>query len=464
MRRAAPTHPQTPGAATHARTKREGRCLFCINRAGLHHDFADAHFYMTPPMFALGVGLYILVECVRLIFLLRYQRHLHDNRTPLSENFDRRAWAHFFVEALQRECELGPSFVRDFVSSMFDLTPVDELTRGDVDEFLRFYISCQEHIDGPLEPWALELADRSRLMIEASLGMTFPIGPVRHLFIRINHPKLDHHAPAAYMRPLPIAILFRMLRLAVCLYLRHWLKFERWVDETTGFVFWHHRRSHEGARRRDGSPPRERRGLLFVTGLGQGISLYPHHVSAFVKDGAMARRYSDICVCEAPGISGTPLRASLSYPTAREAVQAIERFKRHAFDEEDSLGGSEGAVTPLDVVAHSAGTFLPSYATRYSPSLFDRFVFAEAPACFFTHAAKSWPILFSRERFTLRGLLQTLWECDVNAVASWLVMSEVHHQFGLKNTTWFAECCRECAHMAAPLDPCIRSSPARAAP
>lgn len=368
-------------------------------------------------------GLYIIVELIRLILLLRYQRKLHDNRTPLSEGFDRREWGEFFVAALKRECSLGSDFLREFVSSMFDLVPVSELSRGDVDKFLQFYVSCREHdVDGPLEPWARELAEEARRLIESSLGFTFVPGRPCHLFTRINHPRLDHHAPAAYLRPLPIAAIIRSARIAVRFYLRFGLGFERWVDEPTGYVFWHHRRHGQ-------QPARERRGLLFVTGLGQGVTLYPHHAKAFVRSAAMARRYSDVCVCEAPGISGTPLRASLSYPTAREAVEAVERFKRRA------LGESSPRAPTLDCIAHSAGAFLPSYASRYSPSLFERVVYAEAPAVHFTHCAKSWPILFSRERYTVRTLLRHVWERDFGAITSWLVMSEAHHQFGARKHT-----------------------------
>ena len=61
------------------------------------------------------------------------------------------------------------------------------------------------------------------------------------------------------------------------------------------------------------------------------------------------------------------------------------------------------------------------------------------PAVFFTHFSKSWPHLFGE--FDLRALWRTVKACDANALLNWLVMSEIHHQFALKNTTWFMECC-----------------------
>ena len=172
----------------------------------------------------------------------------------------------------------------------------------------------------------------------------------------------------------------------------------------------------------------KRRALVFISGLGQGQSLYPHHAYALTHDKAFQKRYTDVCLCELPGVSAVPLRADRTYPTARECVQAVERFASAVL-----------ALPSLDGVAHSAGAFVLSYASRYNPWLFDKSVYAEAPAVFFTHFPMSWPHLFAD--YSLRRLARALTTLDIKAVLNWLVMSEVHHQFALKNTTWFMECC-----------------------
>ena len=58
---------------------------------------------------------------------------------------------------------------------------------------------------------------------------------------------------------------------------------------------------------------------------------------------------------------------------------------------------------------------------------------------FFTHGSKAWPALFTR--FTMRRLAWSFLALDVDAIANWVVMSEVHHQHFIKNATWFMECC-----------------------
>lgn len=158
----------------------------------------------------------------------------------------------------------------------------------------------------------------------------------------------------------------------------------------------------------------------------QGQSLYPHHARAFARDAGFRARYTELCLCELPGVSAVPLRAGDTYPTARECVRAFERFAS------DVLG-----LRALDAVGHSAGAHVLSYASRYAPRLFERTAYAEAPCVFFPHATKPLPLLFSP--YTLRRLARDALRLDVVALSNWLIMSEVHHQHVLVNATWFME-------------------------
>ena len=354
--------------------------------------------------------LYLLIELVRLLRLLRLQKHLHDHRTPLSDGFDRRSWAEFMLSGLKREASLGKNFVSAFVRSIFYEKPVESLSRGDVDGWLRMYLSAREvGVDGPLEPRVKELADDCRSVIEKSLGHRFKDGEATNTFIRINHPTLDHHPIMARLRPLPVEAIFLFLRLATDLWLPY-LGYRRWVDESTGFVFW---------RLRKPQTTTPRRALVFISGLGQGQSLYPHYAHFLARDASLDRVYTDICLCEQPGISRCPLRANCTYPTAREVVAAVQRFTENILD-----------LQSIDAIGHSAGSIAMSYASRYAPGLVSKQIYAESPV-FFTHASKSWPLLFKKypsNRF---------------------IMSEVHHQHYIKNTTWFFETCHRGASLGA---------------
>ena len=381
----------------------------------------NMNFFSVVIGLALCLFLYLLIELIRLVRLHHYQRHLHDHRTPLSAGFDREQWGRFMLGALQREAALGRDHVRQFVESCFYDMPAEKLTRGDIDKWLRMYISVREAVDGELEPWARSLADAARDVVETSLGLTFPAGPATHKFERINHPLLDDHPLQAKLRPLPLVAGFLFVRTLGDLWLRY-LGFERSVDEQTGFVFWRHQR-----RRTDSNQPR--RAFLFISGLGHGQPLYPHHAYCFIYDAAFIRTYTDICLCELPGVSGTPLRDDATYPTARESVEAVERFASNILH-----------LPSIDAVAHSAGGHLLSYASRYAPTLFSKAVYAEVPCAFFTHASKAWPFLFSE--FNLPRLLKALLTIDLShGVLNWIIMSEVHHQHVLKNATWYMETC-----------------------
>lgn len=366
--------------------------------------------------------LYICVELVRLFRLLRLQHHLRAHRAPLSKGFDRQQWGASMLGALRREASLGKPFLTTFISSAFYEKPIEQLTRGDIDFFLRMYLSCREPgTDGPVEPWAEKMADEAREVIEEGLQHRFVPGEATHPFVRINHPIRNDHPIEAMLRPLPVTIGFWFVRQLGDLWLRY-LGYERSVDEPTGFVFW------RLCRRSGSSRPQDRRAVVFVSGLGQGQSLYPHHATFFARDADLGRRYSDVCLCELPGVSGTALRADKTYPTAREVVEAVERYTKTV------LG-----LRSIDGVAHSAGAFTLSYASRYAPALFDKKVYAEAPCVFFTHGSKSWPFLYTK--FGLGRLWRGLCTLDGTGLANWFIMSEVHHQHVLKNATWFMECC-----------------------
>ena len=365
--------------------------------------------------------LYVLIEVVRFVRLLATQRHLRAHRTPLSAGFDRRQWGASMLAALGREASLGKAFMSTFLSSTFFEKPISSLSRGDMDYFLRMYLSCLEPgVDGPVEPWADKMAEEALTTIEEALDHRFAPGDATHPFVRVNHPIRNDHPIEAMLRPLPVAIGFWLIRAAGDTWLRY-LGYERHVDEATGFVFWR-------LRRRQPMQPRDRRAVVFISGLGQGQSFYPHHAAFFARDGAMGCKYSDVCLCELPGVSGVPLRADQTYPTAREAVEAVERFTRTVLE-----------LQCIDGVAHSAGAFTLSYASRYAPALFEKEVYAEAPCVFFTHGSKSWPFLFTK--FNLMRLLRGVWTLDGTGLANWFIMSEVNHQHVLKNATWFMECC-----------------------
>ena len=224
-----------------------------------------------------------------------------------------------------------------------------------------------------------------------------------------------------------MAIGFRVVRFLGEAVLRL-LNFTRCVDEPTGFTFWWHRVPRTA--RAEAGEEVERRALVLISGLGHGQALYPHHAYAFTHDPAFLAHYTDIIMAELPGVSGdtVPLRAASTYPTARETVAAFERF-----------AGRVLGLESMDCVAHSGGAFVPSFASRYAPQLFGKVVYAEAPSVFFTHGSKAWPALFTR--FTMRRLAWSFLTLDVDAIANWVVMSEVHHQHFIKNATWFMECC-----------------------
>jgi pimeloyl-ACP methyl ester carboxylesterase len=376
---------------------------------------------MSAALVALLV--YLLVEACRLWLLYRYRRHLHRNRTPLSVGFDRRAWGEFMVAGLRREAELGRECMEQWIVSVFQSTPIHKLSRGDVDKWLRMYISVRELVDGPIEPWAEALADQARRIIEGSLDFRFPPGVAQHNFARINHPLLNDHPPGVALRPLPLLLGFKLLRVGGDFWLRL-CGYKRWVDVPTGFVFWHYRRTAPAAAE---EAIRPRRGLLFISGLGNGLSFYPHHALAFLRDPAFTRQYSDVCLCEIPGVSGTPLRAGHTYPTASETVAAMERFARRL------------ALPTLDGIGHSGGAFVLSFASRYAPNLFAKSVYAEAPATFFAHASKAYPLLFAP--FTLRRLARSVLSLDLVALSNHIVMSEIHHQHFIVNAIWFMEVC-----------------------
>ena len=355
-----------------------------------------------PWPFAVAV-LYLLVEWFRLLRLRRLQKHLHDHRTPLSDGFDRRSWGEFMLSGLKREASLGKKFVSAFVSSIFYEKPLESLSRGDIDGWLRMYLSCREEVDadGPLEPRVKGLVDNCRSVIEKSMGYRFKDGEATHLFIRINHPKLDHHPIVARLRPLPLEAIFLFMRIATDIWLPY-LGYQRWVDEPTGFIFWRLRKPHTTI---------PRRALLFICGLGQGQSVYPHFGHFLARDASLERVYTDVCLCEQPGLSRCSLRANGTYPTPREIVGALQRFTEKILH-----------LQSIDAIGHSAGSFPISYASRYAPGLIKKQVFAEAPV-FFTHASKSWPLIF--KKYPDRSF----------------IFSEAYHQHIMKNTLWFFETC-----------------------
>jgi hypothetical protein len=77
--------------------------------------------------------------------------------------------------ALGREAALGRDFVERFISSIFYERPSSELTRGDIDKWLLFYMSVSEDVEG-IAPWAYEYREAARQVLEASLGVAFRAG------------------------------------------------------------------------------------------------------------------------------------------------------------------------------------------------------------------------------------------------------------------------------------------------
>jgi pimeloyl-ACP methyl ester carboxylesterase len=128
-----------------------------------------------------------------------------------------------------------------------------------------------------------------------------------------------------------------------------WLRslgYSRWVDEPSGFVFW---RLHRPVATSASNQKPPNRALVFISGLGIGQAVYPHHAYTLAHDPALSAYYTDICLAELPGVSGTPLRHDRTFPTAQQAVEAFERFARHVC-----------GTSSLDAIGHSAGALVLS--------------------------------------------------------------------------------------------------------